>query len=149
MADTRPAVELRGVDKEFVKRARRVEALRAIDFTVAPNEFAAVLGPSGCGKSTLLNMVAGFDRPTRGDVLVDGTRVTAPDPRRGVVFQEPALFPWSTVFDNVVFGLKTRGVAAGERPARGGVAGRGRRRCSSRSGCSDSNGTIPPSCPAG
>ena len=118
MADTRPAVELRGVDKEFVKRARRVEALRAIDFTVAPNEFAAVLGPSGCGKSTLLNMVAGFDRPTRGDVLVDGTRVTAPDPRRGVVFQEPALFPWSTVFDNVVFGLKTRGVAAGDRRAR-------------------------------
>src|SRR5207244_3829353 len=101
-----------------VKWARRIEALQAIDFAVAPSEFAAVLGPSGCGKSTLLNMVAGFDRPTRGEVCFNGLPVTAPDPRRGVVFQEPALFPWYTVLDNVVFGLKTRGVPADERQSR-------------------------------
>lgn len=104
----RPAVQLVDVWKEFVKRGRRVEALQAIDFAVEPNEFAAILGPSGCGKSTLLNVVAGFDRPTRGEVLVDGAPVAAPEPSRAVVFQEPALFPWYTVLDNITFGPKTR-----------------------------------------
>ena len=102
-------IRLHDVWKEFVKRGGRVEALQAIDFVVEPNEFAAILGPSGCGKSTLLNMVAGFDRPTRGRVLVAGEPVEAPDPRRGVVFQEPALFPWYTVLDNITFGPKTLG----------------------------------------
>jgi ABC-type nitrate/sulfonate/bicarbonate transport system ATPase subunit len=104
-----PFIELVDVWKEFDKRGRRVEALQAIDVGVETNEFAALLGPSGCGKSTLLNMVAGFDRPTRGRVLVHGAEVTAPGPRRAVVFQEPALFPWYTVSDNVTFGLRARG----------------------------------------
>ncbi|HKB23582.1 MAG TPA: ABC transporter ATP-binding protein [Methylomirabilota bacterium] len=108
----RAAVRLLGVWKEFVKRGRRVEALQAIDFAVEPNEFAAILGPSGCGKSTLLNIVAGFDRPTRGEVLVNGARVERPDPSRAVVFQEPALFPWYTVLDNITFGPKTQRLAA-------------------------------------
>jgi NitT/TauT family transport system ATP-binding protein len=107
-----PAVLVEDVWKEFVKRGRRVEALQAIDVAIETNEFAAILGPSGCGKSTLLNMVAGFDRPTRGRVLVHGAGVTAPDPSRAVVFQEPALFPWLTVLDNVTFGPKTRGLPA-------------------------------------
>ncbi len=107
---TTPTVEIVDVSKEFVKRGRRVEALQSIDLTIQPNEFAAVLGPSGCGKSTLLNMIAGFDRPTRGTVLFDGAPVGGPDPRRAVVFQEPALFPWYTVLDNVTFGPKTRRV---------------------------------------
>jgi NitT/TauT family transport system ATP-binding protein len=109
-----PAIEVIGVWKEFVKRGRRVEALQAIEFAVERNEFAAVLGPSGCGKSTLLNMVAGFDRPTRGQVLVDGAPVAGPDPSRAVVFQEPALFPWYTVLDNITFGPKTRGLPAAQ-----------------------------------
>jgi NitT/TauT family transport system ATP-binding protein len=96
--------------KEFDKRGHRVEALQAIDVTVETNEFAALLGPSGCGKSTLLNMLAGFDRPTRGRVLVHGAPVTTPGPQRAVVFQEPALFPWYTVSDNVTFGLRARGL---------------------------------------
>src|SRR5881397_2663416 len=115
---TAPVVELRGVFKEFSGRSGRLVALEGIDLAIAPSEFAAVLGPSGCGKSTLLNMVAGFDGPTRGEVCFNGLPVTAPDPRRGVVFQEPALFPWYTVLDNVVFGLKTRGVPADERRSR-------------------------------
>ena len=86
------AVELRGVSKEF----------------------AAILGPSGCGKSTLLNMVAGFDRPSGGQVRVNGASVEAPDPSRGVVFQEAALFPWYTVWDNVSFGPRTMGVPAAQ-----------------------------------
>ena len=69
-----------------------------------------ILGPSGCGKSTLLNMVAGFDAPTRGRVLAGGAAVEAPDPRRAVVFQEAALFPWYTVHENATFGPKTCGV---------------------------------------
>ncbi|OLC13248.1 MAG: sulfonate ABC transporter ATP-binding protein [Candidatus Rokubacteria bacterium 13_1_40CM_69_27] len=109
----RPTVQVVDVWKEFVKRGRRLEALQAIDLAIEPNEFAAILGPSGCGKSTLLNMLAGFDRPTRGQVLVHGEPVEGPDPRRGVVFQEPALFPWFTVLDNITFGPKTRGLRSG------------------------------------
>ena len=108
------AVELRGVSKEFVARDRRVLALQDIDLSVAHNEFAAILGPSGCGKSTLLNMVAGFDRPTGGQVRVSGAPVEAPAPSRGVVFQEAALFPWYTVWDNVTFGPRTMGVPAAQ-----------------------------------
>jgi NitT/TauT family transport system ATP-binding protein len=108
------AVELRGVSKEFAARDRRVVALRDIDFSIAQNEFAAILGPSGCGKSTLLNMVAGFDRPSVGQVRVNGASVEAPDPSRGVVFQEAALFPWYTVWDNVSFGPRTMGVPAAQ-----------------------------------
>ncbi|HXU42509.1 MAG TPA: ABC transporter ATP-binding protein [Burkholderiales bacterium] len=105
-------IEIRGVHKEFAKGGRRVVALQDIDLTVAEREFVAILGPSGCGKSTLLNMVAGFDQPTRGSVRVAGGEIAAPAPSRGVVFQEPALFPWLTVMDNVVFGPKTRGQPA-------------------------------------
>jgi NitT/TauT family transport system ATP-binding protein len=108
------AVELRGVSKAFVARDRRVLALQDINLSIAHNEFAAILGPSGCGKSTLLNMVAGFDRPSGGQVRVSGAPVEAPDPSRGVVFQEAALFPWYTVWDNVTFGPRTMGVPAAQ-----------------------------------
>ena len=107
-------IDIQGVWKEFAKGERRVLALQEIDLGVAQREFVAILGPSGCGKSTLLNMVAGFDRPTRGSVRVAGEEIVAPSPRRCVVFQEPALFPWLTVMDNVVFGPKTRGQPASE-----------------------------------
>jgi ABC-type nitrate/sulfonate/bicarbonate transport system ATPase subunit len=108
------AVELRGVSKEFAARDRRVVALQDIDLRIARNEFAAILGPSGCGKSTLLNMVAGFDRPSGGQVLVNGAPVEAPHPSRAVVFQEAALFPWYTVRDNVSFGPRTLRVPAAQ-----------------------------------
>jgi NitT/TauT family transport system ATP-binding protein len=111
-------IEIAGVWKEFAKGERRVLALQDIDLSVAQREFAALLGPSGCGKSTLLNMVAGFEQATRGRVRVHGEDVQAPSPRRGVVFQEPALFPWLTVMDNVVFGPRTQGVPAAEYRAR-------------------------------
>jgi NitT/TauT family transport system ATP-binding protein len=104
-----PAIEVRDVWKTFVKGERRVEALQGIDLAIRPKSFTALLGPSGCGKSTLLNMVAGFEAATRGEVLASGVPVTRPSPRRAVVFQEPALFPWYSVFDNVVFGPKTQG----------------------------------------
>ena len=111
-------IEIAGVGKEFVsgekRGSRRVLALDNIDLRVPAREFAAILGPSGCGKSTLLNMVAGFEQPTRGRVRAAGQEVTEPSPQRAVVFQEPALFPWLTVLDNIVFGPKTQGQPAAE-----------------------------------
>ena len=101
-------IEIANVEKTFVSRRGRLEALKGIDFAIGDREFACLLGPSGCGKSTLLNMVAGFERPTRGRVRVNGAEVTRPHPSRGVVFQEPALFPWYTVLQNVTFGPKTQ-----------------------------------------
>jgi len=87
------AVELRGVSKVFVARDRRVVALQDIDLSIAHNEFAAILGPSGCGKSTLLNMVAGFDRPSGGQVRVNGAPVEAPDPAGAWSFRRRRSFP--------------------------------------------------------
>jgi NitT/TauT family transport system ATP-binding protein len=101
-------IEIEGVWKEFAKGERRVLALQEISLSVAEREFVAILGPSGCGKSTLLNMVAGFEHPTRGAVRVAGETIVAPSPRRAVVFQEPALFPWLSVMENVLFGPKAQ-----------------------------------------
>jgi NitT/TauT family transport system ATP-binding protein len=108
------AIELARVRKEFVKGERRVLAVEEVELAVSQREFVAILGPSGCGKSTLLNMVAGFERPTSGEVRSGGEAVSAPSPRRAVVFQEPALFPWLSVFENVVFGPKTQGQPAAD-----------------------------------
>jgi ABC-type nitrate/sulfonate/bicarbonate transport system ATPase subunit len=107
-------IEVAGVSREFAKNGRSIVALQDIDMDVGEGEFVALLGPSGCGKSTLLNMVAGFDHPTRGSVKVAGEAIREPSPERGVVFQEPALFPWMSVTDNVVFGPKTRGEKAAD-----------------------------------
>jgi len=92
----------------FGRGKRRVEVLDDVSFDVAPGEFVSVLGPSGCGKSTLLNLAAGFLRPDSGLVEVDGEEVTGPDARRGVVFQQYAIFPWLTVEKNIAFGLTLR-----------------------------------------
>jgi NitT/TauT family transport system ATP-binding protein len=92
----------------FGRGRRRVEVLDGVDFGVRSGEFVSVLGPSGCGKSTLLNLAAGFLRPDSGLVEVDGQRVSGPDARRGVVFQQYAIFPWLTVEKNIAFGLTLR-----------------------------------------
>ena len=87
-----------------------VLALDRIDLDVAPGDFVALLGPSGCGKSTLLNLIAGFEPVTSGLLHVDQQPVAAPGPDRGVVFQEAALFPWLTVWENVIFGPRVQGL---------------------------------------
>jgi NitT/TauT family transport system ATP-binding protein len=102
-------VVLDEVAKEFATERQRLVAVEAISLAIHEQEFACLLGPSGCGKSTLLNLVAGFEQPTRGRVTVNGAPVGRPGPDRAVVFQEPALFPWLSVLDNVTFGPKTRG----------------------------------------
>ena len=114
------AISVGRVGKTYGGGAEAVAALDGIDIAIAEGEFAAVLGPSGCGKSTLLNLVAGFEAPTAGSVRVFGAPVTKPGPQRAVVFQEPALFPWLSVWDNLVFGPKLAGArrADYEGPAR-------------------------------
>jgi NitT/TauT family transport system ATP-binding protein len=92
------------------KRASAVKALDDVSVHVGRNEFLCLLGPSGCGKSTLLSLIAGFDHPTSGTVRVGGQIVTAPGADRGVVFQQPTLMPWLTVWENVAFHLTMQGV---------------------------------------
>jgi len=100
-----PALQIRGVGMRFGS----IVALDRIDLDVTRGEFVCLLGPSGCGKSTLLNAIAGFTRPTSGEILAFGKRVVEPEPERAMVFQEYALFPWMTVRENVAFGLRIRG----------------------------------------
>src|SRR3990172_4541620 len=87
-----------------------VVALRNVDIAVHSGEFVCLLGPSGCGKSTLLYALAGLVRPSGGRISLDGVEVTGPGPDRVLVFQEPALFPWLTVRQNLVFVLRAKGL---------------------------------------
>jgi NitT/TauT family transport system ATP-binding protein len=87
-----------------------VEAVSDTSICVNPGEFVSIIGPSGCGKSTLLNAVAGFLKPTKGEVAIDGEHVEGPSADRGMVFQQYSLFPWKTVRENVEFGLKMKGM---------------------------------------
>lgn len=95
-----------------------VRALENIRLDIAPGDFVALLGPSGCGKSTLLNIVASFEQPSSGTLTVGGRTIEAPGPDRGVVFQEAALFPWLTVWENIVFGPKAQGLPASDYESR-------------------------------
>lgn len=83
------------------------QALSDVTLRVAQNEFITVLGPSGCGKTTLLRLIAGFEAPSQGRVLFEGAEVSSPGSDRVVVFQQPGLYPWLSVRDNVGFGLRT------------------------------------------
>ena len=95
-------------------RAERLQVLREVNLTVRQGELCCLLGPSGCGKSTLLNLAAGFLAPDSGQVLFNGAPVKEPGPERGVVFQDPTLFPWLSVFGNVAFGLRGNGLSRQE-----------------------------------
>ena len=85
-----------------------VRALDGISLEVAPGEILVVIGGSGCGKSTMLRAISGLDTPTQGRVVLDGTVITAPHEKIGIIFQEPRLLPWLSVADNVGFGLENR-----------------------------------------
>jgi len=105
-------IAVRGVRKSFPGRKGAVAVLDGVTLEVRDGEFVAIVGPSGCGKTTLLNCIAGFERIEAGTIEVDGEPVRGPSPRRVFVFQEPGIFPWLSVTDNIAFGLPP---AMGER----------------------------------
>ena len=112
-----PRVRVAGVTHRF----GQVTALRDVELEINPGEFLTLLGPSGCGKTTLLRIVAGFERPTEGQVLLEGRDVTRVPPHRrpvNMVFQRPTLFPHLDVHGNVAFGLKVVGMRRPEIDAR-------------------------------
>ncbi len=96
----------------FKGRRETTPVLDELTFDVRNGEFVAVMGPSGCGKSTLLGFAAGFTRPSTGVVSWNGEPVTRPSVDKGVVFQKPALYPWLSVWGNIMFGPRVRGKAA-------------------------------------
>ncbi len=114
------AVEVRGVDKVFETRSGQVQALDAIDLTVAAGEFVSLIGPSGCGKSTLMRLIADLDEPTGGAVAVFGksARQARLDQEYGIAFQQAGLLPWRTVAANVALPLELHGVASAARSSR-------------------------------
>ena len=107
-----PELEVKGVSRVFPGRrgSTPVQALSPTDLTLEKNDFVTILGPSGCGKSTLLRIVAGLDRPTTGNVFLEGREVRGPGADRGMVFQSYTLFPWLTIRENVGFGLREKGM---------------------------------------
>ena len=100
----------RGVGKDF----GRLAVLDRVDLAAQAGEVLAVLGPSGCGKSTLLRVLAGFEPPSAGEVLLDGSPVTGPSPERGMVAQAGGLFPWLSLRDNLAFGPQAQRRSAAE-----------------------------------
>lgn len=106
---TTGAVDVLGVTQAFLNHGKPLPVLDGVDLSVRPGTFVSLVGPSGCGKSTLLRLVAGLDLPVSGTVYVDGRVVTGPDPRRGLVFQDPTLLPWLDVQHNVALGPTVQG----------------------------------------
>ena len=103
-------VQIRGVTKSYGEaRWERQTIIENLSIDINPGELTVIVGPSGCGKSTLVNLLAGFEKPDTGEILLDGVPVTGPGRDRMVVFQETALIPWQTTYENVVFGPKLRG----------------------------------------
>ena len=113
------SIALNGVFRSFANsRGSFTPALQNIDLEIEQGEFVCIVGPSGCGKSTLLHLLAGLDRPTTGEITVDGGPVNGPGTDRILLFQELGLFPWLTVRQNAEFGLKMAGVPKNERKER-------------------------------
>jgi len=98
-----------GITKTYRTGQSSLRVIGEIDFQVADGEFVAIVGPSGCGKTTLINIIAGFDRPDQGEVLVDGRARSGPNPNGIVISQQGSVFPWLTVQRNLMFGLNGGG----------------------------------------
>ena len=107
------ALVVRDVKKSFPapdNPLSRRQALEGVSFSIAAGELVSLIGPSGCGKSTLLRLIAGLDFADAGDLLIGSEPITQPNAERGLVFQDPNLFPWLTVRRNIQAGLVARGV---------------------------------------
>jgi NitT/TauT family transport system ATP-binding protein len=107
---TIPIIEISHVSKQFQLQEQTIHALSDATLSIAKGEFVCLIGASGCGKSTLLRIMAGFEQPSAGQALMWGKPIEGPDPSRGMVFQDYALFPWLSVRDNIGFGPASRGL---------------------------------------
>ena len=103
------------IGRVFKRDGSLVPIIEGFDLEVRDKEFVAIVGPSGCGKTTCMRMAAGLEFPTSGALTVAGKKVVAPGPDRAVVFQQFALFPWKSVYDNIDFGLRAKQIPAQER----------------------------------
>nr|WP_245210684.1 ABC transporter ATP-binding protein [Priestia aryabhattai] len=108
-------IDIKNVDFTYAQVRNEQIILHDVNLSLYEHEFICVLGPSGCGKSTLLNILAGFQQPTTGKVMIHGHIHTKPNSDVGVVFQHPNLFPWLTIEKNIEFGLKMQKVPKEER----------------------------------
>ncbi len=125
MENKKSKISIKDVSRIFYSPSgERIEALKGVNLEVEDafsaagrdiGEFRVLLGPSGCGKSTLLRMIAGLDKPSSGQVLVNGEIITHPGKDRGMVFQKYTSFPWLTVADNIAYGMKINGVPEAQR----------------------------------
>ena len=111
VAENTGSIRFDSVVKTFLHPdGQRVTALERVDADIAAGEFISLIGPSGCGKSTFLRLLAGLNLPDTGRISLDGEEIAGPGYERGLVFQDPTLFPWLNIRENVAFGLKLRGI---------------------------------------
>ena len=104
-ASVRSKIAVQQLRKSFGSNKELLPVIGGVSFSVADGEFVAIVGPSGCGKSTLMNIIAGFEQPDEGSVLVDGAALAGPSPKGIVISQHGSVFPWLTVQQNLMFGL--------------------------------------------
>ena len=104
-------ISISGVSKHFINpTGERITALDNVSLEIPSGSFVSLIGPSGCGKSTLLRLISGLIQMDEGELTLDGVPVTAPGADRGFMFQEHTLFPWLSIYDNIAFGLRARGI---------------------------------------
>ncbi len=102
-------IKISNVFKKFVQQnGEEIVALNGVNLDIEPGSFVSFIGPSGCGKSTLLRIIAGLEKPTSGSLTLDGEKIQKAGYDRGLVFQNPTLFSWLTIYDNIAFSLKAR-----------------------------------------
>jgi len=107
MKPSRSHLKIEGVQKDYALPQGNLPVLAGVNLDVAPGEFMVLLGKSGCGKSTLLRLIAGLEGASQGTIRLGENPVEGPGLERGMVFQEPRLFPWMTARENIAFGLRT------------------------------------------